>query len=97
MSCNTCIWPGMGSKTLYDTGTVLFRGLWTGTWSRTWSDNLPDRPNQNFHRIKPTKVEYTSGGNFTKAASLPEKMCCGNAIVIGKGSEQTIYLSGGLR
>ena len=49
------------------------------------------------HGIKPTKVEYTSGGNFTKAASLPEKMCCGNAIVIGKGSEQTIYLSGGLR
>lgn len=56
-----------------------------------------DSPNQNFHTIKPTKVEYTSGGNFTKAASLPEKMCCGNAIVIGKGSEQTIYLSGGLR
>ena len=47
--------------------------------------------------LKPVKVEYTTGGNFTKAASLPEKMCCGNAIVIGKGSEQTIYLSGGLQ
>ena len=49
------------------------------------------------HEIKSKKVEYTSGENFTKGASLPEKMCCGNAIVIGKGSEQTIYLSGGLR
>ena len=67
------------------------------------TDQKSARPSQwDFHGpmnpgIKPTKVEYTSGGNFTKAASLPEKMCCGNAIVIGKGSEQTIYLSGGLR
>ena len=93
MSCNTCIWPGMGSKTLYDTVMVLNRDPWTSACKRQ-TDSLS---RNGLSCYKPNKVEYTTGGNFTKAASLPEKMCCGNAIVIGKGSEQTIYLSGGLR
>ena len=93
MSCNTCIWPGMGSKTLYDTVMVLYWDPWTRACSR----QMVSSSGSGQLYFKPNKVEYTTGGNFTKAVSLPEKMCCGNAIVIGKGSEQTIYLSGGLR